>query len=148
MGKIEVICRKCGRKAPADDFRVDHIYKLAVCKVCYTDRKKDLPKKPEEKTVRELMQEPRQELKSIQYEIKKSRIFDENDDDYLEKAVKKKQEEILKRKENVIRVRPIKDNKALYPCQHCKYKFKYNLETKKPTQCPFCGRKVDHNVAF
>jgi len=148
MANIEVNCRKCGRRAPANEFRVDHIYKLAVCKVCYTDRKKDLPKKPEEKTVREMMREPKQETEIKTYDITRSKIFDENDDEYLDKAVKKKQEELQKRKENVIRVKPIKDNKALYPCQHCKYKFKYNTETQKPTQCPFCGKRVDHNIGF
>lgn len=147
MNRIEVICRRCGRKAPADEFKVDHIYKLAVCKVCYTDRKKDIPKKVEEKTSRE--QITPQELKTPEnkYEIRKSKILDE-DDEYLERAVEKKKQEILRQKEDTVKVKNLQDNKVLYPCQHCTYKFKYNIQTQRPTKCPYCAKNINHRISF
>lgn len=146
MTAIDIICRRCGRKAPSDEFRVDHIYKLAVCKICYTEREKNLPKKSEEKTLGELMKdEPPKEEKS--YEIKKSKIFDE-EDEYLEKAVKKKKELLRKQRENVVKVKLLRQNKVLYPCQNCNYRFKYNLETQRPLVCPYCESKVNHDIDF
>lgn len=145
MTNIDVICRRCGRKAPSDEFKIDHVYKLAVCKVCYVEREKNLVKKKEEKTVSELMKEsPKQEK---DYEIKKSKLFDE-EDEYLEKAVKKKKEMLRKQRENVVKVKPLKENKVLYPCQNCNYKFKYNLETQRPLVCPYCESKVNHDIDF
>jgi len=144
MNTIEVICRRCGRKAPADEFRVDHIYKLAVCKVCFTDRKKDLPKKTQ--TTQNVKEDKVVEESSKQYEIKRSKLFD--DDEYLEKAIQRKKEEFKKKRENAVKVRLLKENKALYPCPHCSYKFKYNIETETPTKCPYCGKKVNPNIDF
>jgi DNA-directed RNA polymerase subunit RPC12/RpoP len=180
MIRIEVICRRCGKKAPADEFKVDHIYKLAVCKVCYNGRIKEIPKnierKPEERTLRSIIDErvknkpyenrtretgtnkttpstisnkisTPEKKDSKDYEIKRSKIFDD-DDAYLEKAVRKKQEELKTRKENSIRVRHLKDNKVLYPCPSCDYKFKYDIETQRPVKCPYCGKTVNHNINF
>lgn len=144
---IEVVCRRCGRKAPAEEFRVDHVYKLAVCRVCYTEREKSIPKKvKEEPTLKELM-EQKKETEEKNYEIKKSKIFDETDE-YLERAVQKKKEKIREQKDSVIRTRKLTHNKVLYPCQRCNYKFKYNLETQRPLVCPYCETKVSHNITF
>ena len=145
---IEVNCRRCGRKAPADEFKVDHVYKLAVCKVCFTEREKNIPKKPkEEPTLKDLMKkQTHSEEKEESYEIKKSKIFDE--DEELEKAVKKKQEKIRLEKENYVKTKKLDNTKVLYPCQNCNYKFKYNLDTQRPLVCPYCEKKVNHNIKF
>ncbi len=144
---IEVNCRRCGRKAPSDEFRVDHVYKLAVCKVCYTEREKNIPKKKnEEPTLSELMNQKKEEPREEGYEIKKSKIFDE--DEELEKAVKKKKDKIRLEKENYVKTRKLTTNKVLYPCQNCNYKFKYNTETQRPLVCPYCEKKVNHNIKF
>ncbi|MCC7574461.1 hypothetical protein KO361_02625 [Candidatus Woesearchaeota archaeon] len=150
MAAIEVICRRCGKKAPADEFKVDHVYKLAVCNVCHTGRKKDLPKRPEkEKTLRELTDEyiKKQSKKPERYEILRSKIMEE-DDDYLEKAVRKKKEEMQRRKENAVKVTFLNGNKVLYPCQSCKYKFKYDIEKQRPTKCPYCEKPIHPDIEF
>lgn len=151
MTKIEVICRRCGKKSPADEFKIDHVYQLAVCRTCYSEREKNLPKKSRQEptlrslTEQKLKQEP--EPPSTGYEIRKSKIFDE-DDEYLEKAVQKKQEEKKRQQQNRIRTKKISENKVLYPCQECNYEFKYNTETRRPVVCPYCEKKVDHNITF
>ena len=168
MSRIEVICRRCGRKAPVDEFRVDHVYKLAVCRVCYTEREKNLPKKKEEPTLSQLMSGHADDkvdkkivenkvvknksddtvfAKEDRFQIRRSKIFDD-DDEYLEKAVKKKEERIRLERENSIRVRKISDDKVLYPCQNCDYKFKYNIVSRRPLVCPYCEKKISHNIVF
>ncbi|MFP4567996.1 MAG: hypothetical protein ACLFN8_03555 [Candidatus Woesearchaeota archaeon] len=151
MVKIEVLCRRCGRKAPADEFKIDHVYKLAVCRVCYTEREKNLPKKSVvvNSSTMNVPDMPKIEKSddSSPYEIRKSKIFDE-DDVYLEKAVERKKAHIEERRANSVRVKRVSDSKVLYPCVKCNYKFKYNVETKKPIDCPYCGAKVNHDIVF
>lgn len=156
MTKIEVVCRRCGRRAPADEFKVDHVYKLAVCRVCYTERQKQESKKSEssskdEKTsvlndVSSKTNTPKLDDKT---KIEKSKIFDEDEDDkYLKKEFEKKQERLKQERENVVRVKKLSSNKVLYPCQNCGYKFKFNIETQRPLDCPFCGKKINTNIVF
>jgi DNA-directed RNA polymerase subunit RPC12/RpoP len=153
MSRIEVICRRCGRKAPVDEFRVDHVYKLAVCRVCYTEREKNLPKKKkEEPTLNDLMLRNASDEKNVsakedRFQIKRSKLFDD-DDEYLEKAIKKKEERIRLERENSIRVKKISADKVLYPCQNCNYKFKYNIVTRRPLVCPYCEKKISPNIVF
>ncbi len=149
---IEVTCRRCGRKAPSDEFKVDHVYKLAVCKVCYTEREKNIPKKTkEEPTLSDLMSEKKEEQKEDEKDdkhfIKKSKLFDE-EDEYLERAVERKREKLKEEKENRVKVKKISEEKVLYPCKKCKYQFKYNIYTKRPIDCPYCATKVEHNIEF
>lgn len=167
MVAIEVICRRCGKKAPADEFKVDHIYKLAVCRVCYNERSKNIPKKEvnnqtikndEIKTTKtnktpnihntpnDIPNKTSNNIK--EYDIKKSKILFDDDDEYLNKAVEKKKEEMKIRKENSVRVRYLRDNKVMYPCQNCDYKFKYDINVQRPVKCPYCGKLVNHNVVF
>ena len=47
---IQIQCRKCGRKALSSLFKVDYVYKMAVCPECIRERQKSEPiKKYEEK---------------------------------------------------------------------------------------------------
>ena len=45
-------------------------------------------------------------------------------------------------KENVKQVQEEKPDKIAHKCTSCGYKFKIDLETKKPKYCPYCNARV------
>lgn len=139
--ETRVKCRRCGRDAPANEFTVDYVYKMAVCANCVRERKASssanshpVKNSPLSKSI---MSEPRStasQTTASQSTAKSSRPVDwDEDDDYLEKTAGKK---VVS--EGVKAVK-LDSGKLLYPCPKCKYKFKYDSERNNPNKCPFCA---------
>ena len=51
-------------------------------------------------------------------------------------------EEIFHKKEENKDVMEEKPSKIAHKCNSCGYKFKIDLETKKPRNCPYCNARV------
>jgi len=153
--ETRVKCRRCGRDAPANEFTVDYVYKMAVCANCVRERKASsnssthpVKNSPLSKSI---MSEPRQTAAGqstvlqnatnrgtiSQNAGKQSAAADwDEDDEFLEKTAGKK---VVS--EGVKAVK-LDSGKLLYPCPKCKYKFKYDPERNNPNKCPFCATPV------
>ena len=120
--EVYVVCKKCGRRAAADKFVLDPIYKMMICPNCVKEGK--------EKTIFNPLQQdrPKEESKS------KPKGWDP-DDEYLEKAYKQKQS--LKPT-----FEPVGENKIKYICPRCKNKFLYDIVKRFPNVCPNCGSGI------
>ncbi len=139
--ETRVKCRRCGRDAPASEFTVDYVYKMAVCGNCVRERKASsssvshpVKNSPLSKSI---MSEPAQKTtlpSSVSQTAKQSKPADwDEDDELLEKTAGKK---VMN--EGVKAVK-LDSGKLLYPCPKCKYKFKYDSERNNPNKCPFCA---------
>jgi DNA-directed RNA polymerase subunit RPC12/RpoP len=123
---IKVKCRNCGKEYPADQFVLDHVYKMMVCPQCVKDRqKKEYALKSKTGQAEE---EPEQ---------KKPSGWDK-EDEYIEKAYKEKQS----RQSNSPVFEEIDRDKIKYKCSKCGYKFVYNRLSKTPSKCPYCMTEV------
>ncbi|PIN81356.1 hypothetical protein COV13_01415 [Candidatus Woesearchaeota archaeon CG10_big_fil_rev_8_21_14_0_10_32_9] len=133
--ETRVKCRRCGRDAPASEFTVDYVYKMAVCANCVRERKASsnssnhpVKNSPLSKSI---MSEPKQNA------VKQSVAVDwDEDDEFLEKTAGKK---VVSEGVKVVK---LDSGKLLYPCPKCKYKFKYDAERNNPNKCPFCATLV------
>jgi DNA-directed RNA polymerase subunit RPC12/RpoP len=126
---IKVKCKKCGRDAKSDEFILDPIYKLMVCKDCVKERKMN-----EYTAKKNAMQA---EMKAKQEEVKKQHPAGWDSDDLeIERRYKEKQV-------TQATVERINDEKVKYTCKKCKYEFIYNTLKNQPARCPYCGTAVN-----
>lgn len=127
-GGIKVVCRKCGKPASATDFVLDPVYKMMVCPACVKARRdaKVQEKKEEEKQVEEINLKPPG--------------WDE-EDEYLEKAFRAKQQQATV-------VKRVDETKVRYTCKKCGYSFNFNLITKMPKVCQYCAAPVNTRFEF
>lgn len=130
--EIKSICRKCGKAAPASKFILDNVYGLMVCPECVKARrtaeivKKQLGAKPKEEKAAEQKPTPRGWDK---------------DDELLDRLYEKK-----KSAEPVVRAVRLTGNKVKYTCPKCKYAFAYDVETRKPSCCPYCAGDIQEHL--
>lgn len=121
-----VICRKCNKQTRPDDFILDHVYKMVVCKNCVKDRQ-----------TREQVHKEIEAQKAQQKEVKEEQKPSgwDKDDDYLERAYRLKQQ-------NAPKVERVDGKKVRYSCQRCKYRFLYDTDRRTPSVCPYCSTPV------
>ncbi len=125
--EVKAVCRKCGKSAPADKFVLDNSVKMMICPSCVAEMKGKLLKpKPVE---------PQPSIRAAPQTKSKPADWDQ-EDDYLDKLKKKKDEApkaIIER---------IDDVKVRYTCFKCHYNFIYNTAKDYPKVCPYCKMPI------
>lgn len=123
---VKIKCRKCNRLSSADEFVLDPFEKMMICPLCVKDGKgrMSLNKKKEDQE------------KVKKEEAKNKPVGWDHDDDYLERMHK------IKQGSPAVEVERIDKERVKYTCFNCKYRFVYNLVTKHPTPCPYCGAAI------
>jgi DNA-directed RNA polymerase subunit RPC12/RpoP len=127
---IKVKCKKCGRDVKSDEFILDPIYKMMVCKDCVKERKaNELNAK---KTAAQAEFKAKQE---VQQKNERPAGWDSEDAE-IERAYKAKQG-------SQPRVEKIDEEKVKYTCAKCKYEFIFNTYKRMPGRCPYCSTPVN-----
>ena len=121
MTVVQALCRVCNKHAPSDKFKLHHVYRQMVCPDCYTGRTKRAQD---------------EEKKKEQQEKVKPAGWDK-EDDYLEQAQLKRNDEIKAQFSKI----PGTD-RVRCTCSSCKYQFKYDPFKKMPLSCPYCGFQI------
>jgi len=130
ISSIKAKCKKCGKDAKADEFILDPVYKMMVCKDCVKERK--MNEYSAKKSAAQAEFKTRQEEQT-----KKERPAGWDSDDLeIERAYKDKQA-------TRATVVPIGDGKVKYTCKKCKYEFVYNTFKNIPSKCPYCNTPVN-----
>jgi hypothetical protein len=132
---LRAVCRKCGKSAPVNEFTLDPVYGLMVCQSCVKERKNN-----EKGGVFNRVKEEKEKQK--QEESMKNRpVGWDADDAYLEMVYKQKES-----KKAI--VEKIDEEKVRYSCFKCNFRFVYNLVSKTPKNCPYCGAGVVGSFKF
>lgn len=133
---IKVICKRCGRSSPAEEFVLDNIYGMMVCPPCVRDRQSkaasELKVKKEE--VKQAIPEIKTEKRQPEIDFTKPKDWD-HDDDFLSKAQKTKLA-------GMVNVQQIDHEKVKYKCPGCNFQFTYNLLKRTPARCPYCSDTI------
>jgi len=129
MNPVKVKCKRCGREAKSDEFVLDPVYKMMVCRDCVKERRAT------EFTAKKTQQ--REEAKMVmEAQIKKEKPAGwDAEDAEIERAYKQKQA-------SAPRLEKIDDQRVKYTCKKCKYEFVFNILTRVPGRCPYCGAEI------
>jgi hypothetical protein len=125
---VKVKCKKCNRDAKSDEFILDPVYKMMVCKECVKERKLA------EITAKKAQVAEVQKAKAEEQKKQMPPGWD-SDDAEIERAYQKKQGE-------QVTIQRIDDDKVKYTCKKCKYAFTYSFSQKRPGRCPYCATPV------
>ena len=142
MMDVPVTCRKCGKKAPASEFSVDPVLKMAICRSCANERKISARtatgSQPTVRNTPTEMPKPQSKPMGQTGGLKNTPPAGwDAEDDLIEKAAQKKAYE---RAESGIGDAPkLEDGRIMNTCKKCKYQYKYDPETDRPNHCPYCG---------
>ncbi len=118
MNPIKAKCRKCGKEAPSDSFRLHYLHKMMVCPDCFSGR-------TEQKAATAAAQKT---ARPAGWDA---------EDEYLEKASR------MRREEQKVTVTPITNSEYVqYLCGKCKYNFRYHPVRHQPRVCPYCDTEV------
>jgi len=128
IGPIKVKCKKCGKDAKSDEFILDPIYKMMVCRECVKERRmNDLAASNRAK----------QDAKKVEMEAQQKRErpagWDPSESE-IERAYAAKQSQRSK-------IEQIDSERIKYTCPKCKYEFVINV-TKKSSRCPYCATPI------
>jgi len=129
ISSIKAKCKKCGKDSKADEFVLDPVYKMMVCRDCVKERKMS------EFTVRKSAAQAEMKAKIETQEKKERPAGWDSDDLEIERAYKDKQA-------TKATVEKISDDKVKYTCKKCKYQFIHNVYKKSPAVCPYCSTPV------
>lgn len=116
---VLVSCRKCSKKFPSNEFILDPVYRMMVCRNCSRERiAKDSP-----------------EAKArIEEQNKKPAGWD-NDDESAAKQFQRKQAEQPVYKK-------VAPDKVKVICPKCRFAFIFNTDKRYPLNCPQCGTRA------
>jgi late competence protein required for DNA uptake (superfamily II DNA/RNA helicase) len=134
-GNIKVNCKRCGKPAAASEFVLDPYYRMMVCPACVKERREG--KRKESEAEKEAEKKIEEQKKAEEETASRPPGWDE-EDVYLEKALKAKQN--MK-----ILVKRVDENKVRYMCKKCGFTFNYNLRTEMPRVCQYCAAPVNKN---
>jgi hypothetical protein len=130
MVDVLVICRKCGKKAPSSEFRVNPELKMAVCSGC---QKTNLSSKTSFN--------PSVKNTPVTFDKKQNTIVTEK----IENVPPKSWNETFKEPINKTTTSSLQNKspnidseKTIRICKKCKYKYKYDSVNNKPNKCPYC----------
>lgn len=130
MIPVKVKCKKCGREFKSDEFVLDPVYKMMVCRECVKERRsKEFAAKKNQQ---------REETKiAMETQIKKEKPAGwDSEDAEIERAYKAKRAALPD-------VEKIDDQRVKYTCKKCKYEFVFNVLTRVPSRCPYCGAGIE-----
>jgi DNA-directed RNA polymerase subunit RPC12/RpoP len=129
MNPVKVKCKRCGKEYQADEFILDPVYKMMVCKECVRERKNQefAAKKTQQREVAKIAME-------TQVKKEKPAGWDAEDAE-IERAYKAKQQSLPD-------VERIDNQRVKYKCKKCKYEFVFNIITRVPGRCPYCGAAI------
>lgn len=143
---VMVKCRKCGNESNADTFQLDHEYRMVVCSNCYHRRRSPVLNKPAGFVPLSSVSTDKQVIDKIKEEhpelpVKKDpKAGWDKDDEFLELAEIRKQEEVQKFAPHVRGLE--KRGSVEIKCSGCGYRFAYNEQKSAPASCPYCNRSV------
>jgi Zn finger protein HypA/HybF involved in hydrogenase expression len=128
---VKVKCRKCGRDTKSDEFILDPVYKMMVCRECVKERK--LVEAAEKKTAVQA-----ERTKQREAEKKQMPAGWDYEDAEIERAYSQKigNKPVIER---------IDDDRVKYTCKKCKYAFTYFISQHRPARCPYCATSVQLN---
>jgi rubrerythrin len=120
---IHVKCKRCGKPSPAQEFILDPVYRMMVCRNCVKERQmKDNPAFKQQEAAKKA-------------EEKSRPAGYDNEDAMLEKAARMRQAQAAN-------VQKLSGDSAKYTCQKCTYRFVIHLDRGYPRLCPQCGTPV------
>ncbi|MBN2053116.1 hypothetical protein JW756_06435 [Candidatus Woesearchaeota archaeon] len=126
---VKVKCKRCGREAKSDEFVLDPVYKMMVCRDCVKERRMN------EFSAAKAKQREEAKIK-MEEQIKKEKPAGwDAEDAEIERAFKAKQAAAPK-------IERIDDANVKYTCKKCKYQFKFNVLNRMPGRCPYCGGSI------
>ena len=124
MKGVKAKCRKCGREAEANEYVLDHFYKMMVCPNCIKERKaKDLAVSMQKSAAEQAVKAAASDQRPVGWD---------EDDDYLQRASRSKGK-------NTVRAVRIDGERVKFNCPKCKYEIVYNTVKKIPGRCPYCS---------
>jgi hypothetical protein len=128
MMPIKVKCKKCGKDAKSDEFILDPVYKMMVCRECVKERKmNELQAKKDTQSAQRVAQQEQQK--------KQMPAGWDSEDAEIERKYREKQSQVSS-------IERIDDDRVKYTCKKCKYSFTYYISQKKPGRCSYCGTPV------
>lgn len=119
MTDVIVKCRVCDGQAPASKFQLSIDHKMMVCPNCMKKKSAPMTK--------------RAEVKPESMVSKPKPAGWDAEDAMLEK--------MAKQKENTTIEIP-RTGTGVLNCRKCSYPIKMNFDTRRPNNCPYCGRDV------
>jgi len=130
MTPVKVKCKRCGREFKSDEFVLDPVYKMMVCRDCVKERRS------QEFAANKTKQ--REEAKAkMEAQVKKERPAGwDAEDAEIERAFKAKQSSAPK-------LEKIDNERVKYTCKKCKYEFVLNVLKRVPGRCPYCGASIE-----
>lgn len=159
IDEIKIKCRKCQRTALADDFVLDHDYKMMICPACVSEKRSAGKKKQTvEKTqlddsmdLNEAAQvSPVQSIKPLprpQFSApaEKKQEYIEISSKANNISAKQAQASSPQRMEPSRQAETPMGSKVKISCSKCNYRFSYDTERRYPSKCPYCGASVVNN---
>lgn len=124
MVDVLVVCRKCGKKAPSSEFKVNPDFKMAVCSGC---QKTSLsPKTSFNPSIKNTPTNNITQTNVVSEKIKNVPPKSWNETPHSEpSSLKNKNADSDLEKTTRI-------------CRKCKYNYKYDSANNKPNKCPYC----------
>jgi DNA-directed RNA polymerase subunit RPC12/RpoP len=130
MTPVKVKCKKCGREFKSDEFVLDPVYKMMVCRECVKERR------TKEFAAKKTQQREQTKI-AMETQIKKEKPAGwDSEDAEIERTYKAK-------KAALPDVEKIDDQRVKYTCKKCKYEFVFNVLTRVPGRCPYCGAGIE-----
>jgi Zn finger protein HypA/HybF involved in hydrogenase expression len=127
---VRIKCKKCGRDAKSDEFILDPVFKIMVCKECVKERKigeVEQKKLAAQEAVRAARHEEQKKSMPAGWD---------HEDAEIERAYNRKMSD------REAFVERIDDDRVKYTCKKCKYSFTYYTSQKRPLRCPYCSTAV------
>jgi len=126
---VKAKCKRCGREFKSDEFVLDPVYKMMVCRECVKERKMN-----EFSAVKTKQREEAKVAMEAQVKREKPAGWDSEDAE-IERAFKAKQASTPK-------IEKIDNESVKYTCKKCKYQFVFNFLKRVPGRCPYCGESI------
>lgn len=120
--EIMTVCKKCGSKAPAKEFRIHDDLGIMVCPNCF---RRTFAQNSDSKII-EFPKEIKEEEPKL--------IFIHSEEDIERRLFEKKESKKIIERE--------KDKRIIYICDKCSFKFKYSPVKDWPIRCPGCSRSL------
>jgi hypothetical protein len=118
-------CKKCGKLAPAKEFRIHDSLGIMVCKNCFSSS--DLLIKKEETKI-----EIKKPVERVV--VPRTIVINKEEDVFREIDRPIREKRMVERKKE--------DQYRRLTCDKCSFKFRYNERKDWPRICPSCGREV------
>ncbi len=130
MTPVKAKCKKCGREFKSDEFTLDPVYKMMVCRECVKERHAQ-----EFSATKTKQREEHKVEEAAKVKREKPAGWDAEDAE-IERAYKNKQA-------SAPVIQRIDNERIKYTCKKCKYEFVFNTMNRVPGKCPYCGASIE-----